>query len=259
MAGGSHRFEPECECRHANHEELRGLVKTRAIKPSEVLPAGWRDLITPQHPLAAGLDVATTTKRKSNPSALAIVQKVAGDFIVRAVARWKTGDPRATAAVLDELLALPHGLRLRRLVIDATSERFFAAEQRARLAGRVVVELVVRSEATTYRGEAMNWKTYLGNLLVQTCEDGHLLLPEAEWLRADLRSVKRDKGGFVCEVDADGNHGDCFNAIEQALHGVFGADGPATASATSVGNFSVPSPARPGLRNPFAHFFGGSR
>lgn len=234
-------------------------MKRRTIKPSEVLPRGWRELLTPHHPIAAGLDVATTTNKKSNPSALAIVQKVSSDFIVRAVARWKTADPRVTAAVLDELLELPHGLRLRRLVVDATSERFFAAEQQQRLAGRMVVELVVRSENTTHQGVEMNWKTYLGNLLVQTCEDQHLLLPQADWLRADLRSVKRDKGGFVCEVDEDGNHGDCFNAIEQGIHGVIGAGGPAAASAASVGTFGAPAgPQRPGIRNPFAHLFGGS-
>lgn len=231
-------------------------MKHRTIKPSEVLPAGWRDWLTPHHPVAAGLDVATTTKQKSNPSALALVQKVSADFIVRVVARWKTNDPRVTAAVLDELLDLPHGLRLRRLCIDATNERFFAAQQQQRLAGRVAVELIVASEATTYQGEEMNWKTYLGNLLVHTCEDGHLLLPQGDWLRNDLRSVKRDKGSFTCEVDEDGNHGDCFDGIKLGLHGLIGAGGPATASAACVGSFGAPSPQRPGIRNPFAHLFG---
>lgn len=84
-----------------------------------------------------------------------------------------------------------------------------------------------------------------------------MLLPQAEWLRADLRRVKREKGGFVCEVDEQGNHGDCFNAIEQAFHGVMGAGGPAAAVAARVGSAGPSAPgSRPDIRNPFAHFFG---
>lgn len=231
-------------------------MKFLALTPQEVLPRDWRDLLTPHHPIAAGLDVATTTNKKSNPAALAIIQKVSADFIVRAIARWKTADPRVTEAVLDELLTLPHGLRMRRVVIDATNEKFFAARQAQRLAGKVVVELITAGENMTYRGEEMNWKTYLGNQLVNICEDGHLLLPHEEWLQKDLRAPAKDKGGFTCEVDADGNHGDCFDGIKQAIHGLIGSGGPATASAAAVGSFGVAAPQRSGIRNPFAHLFG---
>lgn len=230
-------------------------MKHRRVRPHEVWPKDWKDLLTPFHPVALGFDVATTTKKKSNPSAIAVVQKVGLDFIVRAVCRWKTNDPAVSEAVLDEALDLPHGLRLRRVVIDATNERFFAANQRKRLRGRVAVELIVASESTQHRGEEMNWKTYLGNLLVNTVEDGRLLLPNEAWLKKDLRQPKRDRGSFTCEPDEDGNHGDCFDGIKLGLHGVLGPGGPARASATPVGTYGAKPPQRAGILNPFARFF----
>jgi len=50
-----------------------------------------------------------------------------------------------------------------------------------------VVELVIKSESINYLGESMNYKAYLGNLFVNTIDDGHLLLPQANWLRDDIR------------------------------------------------------------------------
>lgn len=232
-------------------------MKRRTVKPAEVWPNAWRDLLTPLHPVAIGYDVATTTKKLSNPSAAAVVQKIGVDFAVRAVCKWKTSDPAVSEAIIDDaLFGLPHGLRIRRLCIDATNEKFFAADQKKRLSGKIVCELIVSSETKVYAGEEMNWKSYLGNLLVNTADDGHLLLPNETWLRNDLRMVKTEKGLFTCEPDEEGNHGDCFDAIKLALHGVIGAGGPAEASAAQVGGYGAKAPPRPGIRNPFAHLFG---
>lgn len=231
------------------------MSKVKTVKPQNVWPQGWKDLLTPFHPVALGYDVATTTKKKSNPSAAAIIQKVGVDFIVRAVCRWKSADPKISEAILDEALDLPHGLRLRRLVIDGTNEKYYASTQRSRLSGRVAVDIIVSSETMTHKGEEMNWKAYLGNLLVNTVEDGRLLLPNETWLKNDLRQPKKDRGTFTCEPDNEGNHGDCFDAIKLGLHGVIGTGGPAKASAAPVGSFGAKPPQRAGILNPFARFF----
>jgi len=88
------------------------------------------------HPLAIGGDLATTEKKTSNPSALAVVQKLGADYVVRAVCRFKTANEEFWETILDQALDLPRGIRARRVCLDATSERFFASRQRNRLAGR---------------------------------------------------------------------------------------------------------------------------
>ena len=212
-------------------------MNARAIKPSEVWPRGWKDLLT-DHPLAIGGDLATTEKKTSNPSALAVTQKVGLDYIVRAVCRFKTASEQYWEAILDEALDLPRGLRVRRVCLDASNERFFASRQRNRLAGRAVVDLVIKSESIEYLGESMPVKQYLGNLFCNTIEDGHLLLPPSDWLRDDIRQVKRDRGTFVADVDKQGNHADAHDAIELSLHGLISSSGPAQATAAPTGNLA---------------------
>ena len=219
------------------------------ILASSILPRGWRDFLSHTGAVGIGADLATTTQAKSNPSALALIQQVGSDFIVRLVIRFKTSDHNVLPLLLRQLCALPHGLRVRKVCVDATNERFFAAAVKQQLAGTVVVEPVVSSENMEWRGEKMSVKSYLGNLFVNTMEDQHLLLPRAEWLRDDLRAVKRDRGGFAADVDADGNHADCFDAIKLALYALAGAgSGPAMASAATVGTFGNAKPERAGVR-----------
>ena len=181
---------------------------------SDVLPANWRDVFHPDHrKIGIGADPATTTKKKSNPSAIAVTQQVGLSFFVRILVKFKTSDPAVTTALLRELLDLPHGLRARRLCILATNERFYAAGLRRELAGLVPVEAVIESEATQYLGERMLVKSYLGNQFVNTIDDGYLPLPDASWLKADIRQVERVAGSFAAEPDENGNHADGFCAI----------------------------------------------
>lgn len=225
----------------------------RRISPAEVWPPNWKSKLT-DGPIAIGIDPATTTKAKSNPTGMAVTQRVGLDYVVRAVVRFKTDKPEVTEAVLNYALDLPNGLRARRVVILATNERFFAAAVRSKLAGTVVVELVIESEKTAYMGEEMIFKMYLGNLLVNTIDDGHLLLPRATWLRDDIRQVKRDKGGFSADPDENGNHADAFAGISASLHGLISGGGPVTASAAQVGTFGK-RPVYSGWKNPYARQF----
>jgi hypothetical protein len=237
------------------------LTRFRKINIADVWPPGAWDLFGPG-PIGGGMDVATTTKEKSNPSAIAFTEKLGVDFIVRVAIRFKTDNPAISKAILIYALdrLKERDRRLRKFCVDATNERFFAAGLRDELAGRLWVEPVVSSETMEYLGEKMTVKSYLGNLFVNTIDDGHLFLPLADWLRDDIRQVKEDRGTFVADPDEDGNHADTFDAIKQSLHALVSASGPATAAAAQVGTFAGgPRPLREGIKNPFAKLFERSR
>jgi hypothetical protein len=222
---------------------------------SDVLPANWRDVFSQDHRrIGIGVDPATTTKRKSNPTGVAVIQQVGLSYFVRLLLRFKTADPAVTTGVLKEIAAgLPHGLKARRLCILATNERFYAVQLRRELAGIVPVELLIESEATIYLGEKMLVKSYLGNQLVNTIEDGYLPMPDEPWVKADIRQVVRDKGTFNAEVDEFGNHADGFDGVKAGLHALISKGGPAVADAVDVAGGK---PRRRDLKNPFAdrHF-----
>lgn len=161
-------------------------------------------------------------------------------YFVRLLVSWKTKDPAIARAILNLVLdGIPHGLRARRLCIDATSERYFAADLRSAFSSKIPVDLIIASEATEYMGEKMIFKQYLGNLLVNTIEDGYLALPKENWIQRDFRSVIRDRGTFEAEVDDEGRHGDCFDAVKLSLHSLIIPGGQVDISAAQVGNYAA--------------------
>jgi hypothetical protein len=206
------------------------------MRASEAISDDWKSLLVPKCPIAFGLDPATTENQTSNPTGFACVQKVGLDYIVRLLARWKTADPEVARIILRQaMLNLPHGLRPRRLVIDASNEKYFATDLKTEFRKNCQVELVTSTQNITYLGQTMPMKVYLGNLPLNALEDGHLLLPEEEWIAKDWRLVKRDRGSFTTEVDTYGAHGDTFDGVKNALHGLITRSGPAEAHAAPVG------------------------
>jgi len=169
-------------------------------------------------PVGLGLDVATTTKETSNPTSLTVTERQGGDKIQRLVLVWKTKDPdiamdRIERAV-DAVAEREDGGRARRLAIDATNERYFAESVRKKLANKVPVELVVQSTSIELPGqeEPISLKTHLGDRYVAELDDNHLTLPPERYLREDHRLVKKDRGSYVCEAQADWRHGDTFDS-----------------------------------------------
>lgn len=227
-------------------------MKIRALTPTEAWPDDWKCLLG-DGPIAVGVDPATTTKKLSNPTGIVVTQREGLDYIVRAAIRFKTNDPAVTRAFIDLAINLPGNRRVRRVVILATSERFFATDERSRLAGKVPVELVIESEKTSYMGEEMTFKLYLGNLVVNTFNDNQLAVPNAVWLRNDLRQP--EGATFNADPDENGNHADAFCALGASLHGLISAGGPATAAAVPLSSIGAPPVLRPGLKNPLAHLF----
>lgn len=182
-------------------------------------------------PIGLGLDVATTTKAKSNPTVLAIAEEHGVEIVVRAYIVWKTRDPAVATERIERTLRVCSrrlGGRPRGLGVDATNERYFAEDLRKQFSSEAPVILVVGSERVDRPGldKPTNWKEFLGDQYVGVLEDNHLTLPPEAYVRIDHRLVRKDRGLFVCEPDSDGRHGDTFDAAKLAVHALRSA-GPA--------------------------------
>lgn len=226
----------------------------RSIPVSQALP---RSLAFSEHgKIGVGYDVATTDKGKSNPSSISVIEKVGLDFWTRLIVRWKTRDPEVARAVISAVLdLLPR--RPAALAIDATNEKYFAADLKTKFQDRCEVLLVVSSEGTEFLGEAMSFKAYLGNLLLNAFEEGQLHLPNEPFVSKDFRLVKRSRGSFETDTDENGNHGDTFDSTKLALHALSSSGGPVEAVGTRVGSSMGRIAGSVGrvLRNPFAAKF----
>ncbi len=128
--------------------------------------------------IGLGFDVATTTKGKSNPSVLSIMEERGPEWIVRARFIWKTKDPEVANQRLSSILDIFEccGIRPKALAQDATNERYYAEQNRTLFRRRLPVILVVASQAVDKPGldKPTNWKEYLGNQLVAKLDDNNL-------------------------------------------------------------------------------------
>lgn len=228
------------------------------MTPREAISSAWTSRLT-DGPLALGYDIATSERGTSNPSALTVMQRDGRMAISRLVISWKTREPAVAravlTAVLDDLRAADK--KPRRLVIDASSEKYYAADLRTFLRSRVAVELVAGGQKLSFRNEEMDAKTLLGNMYVSAIEDGLLLLPEGAWIELDHRLVKREAGRFVTDLGPGGEHGDTFDSGKLAYWGLQSA-GVVGAAAVQVGTGTgAASPAkRPGLIGPIGRIVG---
>jgi len=237
---------------HAQHRP----ESVRCLAFENRLPSDWRTRLGElREPVTLGFDVATTEHATSNPSALAVVERLPSGHAVRLLFRWKTDDPRVSAAYLRDFVTT---LRIRRLCIDATNEKFFARSLRDELGRHCPVELVVASEKIAVGGESYLLKSYLGHLVVSALEDARLVLPPDRWVNLDFRLVRRDCGGFAAEVDGSGHHADTFDATKLALHGWLTAPAGAYTAETLAQVRVAPAPAplsRPLLSPPPSYSF----
>jgi len=217
-----------CDLMHLSAAQERGVGQCHAAIIEDDADFGdwlaWlAKHVDPTVRIGLGFDVATTTAETSNPSVLAIMEDHGAEKIYRSCAAWKTRNPDAAWERLDkclDVLSKRPGGRPRALAIDATNEKYFAESTRKKFRAIVPVHLVVASETVEKPGLEVgtNWKEYLGSQYVAQLDDNHLTLPPEAWFRADHRLVMKDRGRFVCEPDADGHHGDTFDAGKLALH-----------------------------------------
>ena len=186
-------------------------------------PPNWRDFIVPNAPVTIGHDPATTENEKSNPSSIVIAQKIGGRVRFPVIVRYKTNDDRRQKAMLREACDLPHGLKPRRIGVDASNERYYAKQIQREFYPICPVELLVGSEIPRELEDAppaerMVSKSYLGNMLVNALDDGAIELPLERWVKDDWRLVVRSRGGFDTMVDSAGGHGDTFDGAKIAYY-----------------------------------------
>ncbi len=112
----------------------------------------------------------------------------------------------------------PEGGRARRLCVDASNERYFAAALQQLLADELPVELVISGQTIELPGrEPISRKSHLGNQLIGVLDDNRLTLPPERYIKDDFRLVKRDRGSFAADIAPDGKHADTFDSHKLAL------------------------------------------
>ena len=68
---------------------------------ADVLPANWTSFFSPTGlRIGIGVDPATTTKKKSNPTGISVLQQDGVMIWARLVLRFKTDDDRVTTALI---------------------------------------------------------------------------------------------------------------------------------------------------------------
>ncbi len=203
---------------------------------TDLLPRHWTSLLVPGRPTALGQDQATSERGTSNPSCLVVMQRLSPAYAAKLVLRWKSASADVSEAillrVLDDLIA--HHTRPRACCIDASNEVFHAQRLRKAAMGKCPVYLIKSGEKVSFRGQDTLYKPLLGNMLAAAAEDNMLILPCEEWIIDDCRLVKRDRGSFMTETGAHGEHGDVFDALKLALWGLEGIGGTIDASAVSI-------------------------
>lgn len=218
------------------------------MTPRQAISPDWAQLLS-EGPIALGYDVATSEKGVSNPSAVNVMQRDGRVAISRLVVSWKTREPavarQVLSCILDDIQRV--GKKPRRLVIDSSNEKYYAADVRTFFRARCPVELVAGGQKLTFRGESLDAKSLLGNMYVSAIEDALLLLPAGEWIEFDHRLVKVEAGRFVTDLGPGGEHGDTFDAGKLSYWGL-NSGGSTRAHATQVGT-GVASPSSSSLKN----------
>lgn len=221
------------------------------VAVEDIEPAKIADLLprfTDTAPvIGIGLDLATTTNKKSNPSALSIGERVGRFTVPRLLGRFHSADPELTRLILDSAIeACPAKPQF--VIIDASNERFFAIDLRTKILRKygIPVYLYIAGETIEVTpGQKLTKKTYSGNLLVNAIDDGDMPLPAARWLEDDIRSVRREKGLFENVLDNAGNHGDVFDALKMMHFGFVRGCGPVEIDACGCAEHSASDDGEP--------------
>ena len=194
----------------------------------------------------AGYDIATTTSAKSNPSSITFTQAKGAERRARLIVRWKSANPEFSKAVVVrgcETLKQGGG-SLRAVAIDGSNERYYASQVKTALeASGFAVEIVVSGETLQDPDNPkakMRMKEKVGGLLVNTATDRLLALPPDKWVKDDFLLQKKEKGLFVCDLDAAGNHGDSFDSTKLSVWALE-VEGESEAYEMPVGSFAQPT------------------
>lgn len=195
---------------------------------ADALPAGALDHVAGT--LTLGVDLATTTNKKSNPTSITLGRMEGTEFQALLILWWKTSNPHVTTGrVLMLLRALQTlGTPIAGVGIDATNERFYAGLLKEQIGSLADVTLFVSSETVETSEGPITLKSLMGNELAAAAESGKLLLPFHTYIYKDWMRVVKNQGSFEAAVGPNGEHGDTFDSTKIARR-LFAMSGPVEA------------------------------
>jgi hypothetical protein len=142
-----------------------------------------------------GFDPASTTGETSNPSSFTVTEQRGLERIQRAVILWKekreATQKERIRAIVQAVGKRAEGGPAQRLCIAAGNERLFSQGLQDELADVVPVELVIEGASVKplppgYH-DAINYKTYLGDIYSPAVNENHYTLPAAQYFKDDQR------------------------------------------------------------------------
>jgi hypothetical protein len=175
-------------------------------------------------PVGIGYDVASTTGEMSNPSSVTTTENKSGERFQRLVICFKSKKRQVACDYLKRIVATVKARKFggpaRRLCIDASNERLAAEETKDELQSVIPVELVLGGASVEplpigYQ-DAINYKTYQGDLYCAAVNDGRTVMPPSDYVKADHLLPTKEAGKYYCDVDPEGRHGDTFDSGKQA-------------------------------------------
>ncbi|WP_395737469.1 hypothetical protein [Prosthecobacter sp.] len=172
----------------------------------------------------AGYDIATTTNAKSNPSSITLTQGKGAEKRARLIVRWKSASPNFSKSLVVracETLRTGGG-QVVKVCLDGSNEKYYADLVKTELEeSGFTVGIIVSGETVENPDNPkakMRLKEKTGNLLVNIATDRLLALPPDKFVKDDFLLEKKEKGLFVCDLDAAGNHGDTFDSTKLSVY-----------------------------------------
>ncbi len=197
--------------------QRKGLGKASAAhweESLEDLPAGALDHV--KGTVGIGIDMATTTNKKSNPTSLSIVRKEADGMEAPLILWWKTANPHVTTGRVVNLLKTLHAMdvKVEGVGIDGTSEKYYAQLLKEAIGALADVQIIVSSETVETPEGSITLKAFMGNDLANAIESGKALLPFNTYVYKDFMRVVKNRGSFDAAVGPNGEHGDTFDSTK---------------------------------------------
>ncbi len=200
--------------------QRKGLGKAAAAhwdESLEGLPAGALDHV--KGTVGIGIDMATTTNKKSNPTSLSIVRREADGFEAPLILWWKTANPHVTTGrvvnLLKTLIALD--VKIEGVGIDGTNEKFYARLLKEAIGALADVQIIVSSETVETPEGSITLKAFMGADLANAVESGKMLLPFNSYVYKDFMRVVKNRGSFDAAVGPNGEHGDTFDSTKLGM------------------------------------------
>ena len=185
---------------------------------ASLIGTAWADPLTAD-PCTMGQDVASTTNKKSNPSALTVLQKTDGICHARLIVRWKTGDYYTMQAAIRHVLHQLGRANISGLWVDSSNEKFYSNLLARDMRHHLNVRGIAGGDKVRYQGMDSDAKTALGTAYCAALEDGTIALPPGQWVAEDHRLVIRNGARFEAEISKEGYHADTFDSTKLAYWG----------------------------------------